>query len=126
MAELERFKIKCASRGFHVYRDIWKPKLSRLLEVFHEQGNVYDPFAMAFKVKSAAMLTKAVLGHTPRKISRFCRYFMDYDGLLVARVRDTVCRISPIPNKGFDIPVTLIVKKGSTKSEVFRRMKHFF
>ena len=51
VAELERFEIKCASRGFHVYRDIWKPKLSQLLEVFHEQGNVHDAFAMAFKVK---------------------------------------------------------------------------
>ena len=51
MAELERFKIKCASREFHVYRDIWKQKLSQLLEVFHEQGNVHDLFAMVFKVK---------------------------------------------------------------------------
>ena len=67
MAEHERFGIKCASRGFHVYRDIWKPKLSQLLEVFHEQGNVHDPFAMVFKVKSAAMLTKAVIGHTPKE-----------------------------------------------------------
>ena len=57
MAELERFEIKCASRGFHIYRDIWKPK-PQLLEVFHEQGNIYDPFAMAFAVKSAAMLQK--------------------------------------------------------------------
>ena len=31
-----------------------------------------------FKVKSAAMLTKAVIGHIPREISRFCWYFMDY------------------------------------------------
>ena len=71
------------------------------------------------------MLTKAVIGHIPREISRFCRYFMDYGGLLEARVRDTVCRISPIPNKGLEIPVTLLVKKGSTNSEVFRKMKHF-
>ena len=75
---------------------------------------------MAFKAKSAAMLTKSVIGHIPREISRFCRYFMDYGGLLEAPVRDTVCRISPMPNKRLEIPVTLIVKKGgSTKSEVF-------
>ena len=71
MAELERLEIKCASRGFHVYRDIWKPKLSHLLEVFHEQGNVHDPFAMVFRVKSAAMLTKAVTDHIPKEISQF-------------------------------------------------------
>ena len=72
MAELERFEIKCVSRGFHVYRDIWKAKLSKLLEVLHEQGNVHDPFATAFKVKSTAILTKTVIGHIPRQISRFC------------------------------------------------------
>ena len=37
MAALDRFEIKCASRGFRIYRDTWKPKLSQLLEVFHEQ-----------------------------------------------------------------------------------------
>ena len=66
MAELDCFEIKCASRLFHVYRDIWKQKLSQVLKVFHEQGNVYDPFAMALKVKSPAMLTKAVIGHISR------------------------------------------------------------
>ena len=45
--------------------------------------------------------------------------------ILEARVRDTVCRISPIPNKGLEISIRLIVKKGSTNSEVFRKMKHF-
>ena len=47
---------------------------------------IHDPFAMAFKVKSAAMLTKSVIGHILREISRFCRYFMDYGGLLQAPV----------------------------------------
>ena len=63
------------------------------------------------------MLTAAVIGHIPEEISCFCQYFMDYRG--------TVCRISPFPNKGLEIPVTLIMKKVSTNSEVFRKMKHF-
>ena len=66
MAELEHCEIKCASCGFHVYRDIWKPNNE------HEQWNVYDPFAMAFKVKSVAMLAITVIAQVPREISRFC------------------------------------------------------
>ena len=50
---------------------------------------------------------------------------MDYGGPLETRVRNTVCRMSPIPNKGLEISVTLIVKRGSTNSKVFRKMKHF-
>ena len=44
---------------------------------------------------------------------------MDYGGLLEARVTDAVCLTQ------YEIPVTLIVKKGSTNSKVFRKMKHF-
>ena len=80
---------------------------------------------MAFKVKSVAMLTITVIAQVPREISRFCWYFMDSGGLLETRVWDTVCRISPIPNKDLEIPVTLIMKKRLTNSEVFRKMKHF-
>ena len=111
MANLERFEIKCASRGFHVYREIWKPKSGQELQVKHEEGNIHDPFAMAFKLKTKETLTTIVVGHIPRELSRFCRYFMDYGGLLEARVRDTKARVSPIPNRGLEIPVTLVVKK---------------
>ena len=75
MAELEHFEIKFVSCWFHIYRDIWNPKLSQLLEVFHEQGNIHDPFAMACEVRSATVLTTAVIGHIPREISCFF-YFL--------------------------------------------------
>ena len=125
MENLERFEIKCTSRGFHVYRTHWKPKLGQDLQVQHEEGNVHDPFAMAFKLKTQATLTPAVVGHISREISHFCRYFMDYGGLLEARVRDTKCHISPIPNRGLEIPVTLVVKKGASSGEVFLKMKNY-
>ena len=50
---------------------------------------------------------------------------MDYGGLLEARIRETKCRISPIPNRGLGIPVTLVVKKGTSSGEVFSKMKDF-
>ena len=102
IAELERFEIKCASGGIQVYRDVCKPKLSQPLEVFPEQGNIYDPFAMVFEVKSAAMLTKTVIGRIPRKISRFCQYFKDYDGLLEARVRHSMKNLANSEQRSWD------------------------
>ena len=75
MAELEHFKIKFVTLWFHIYRDILNPKLSQLLEVFHEQGNVHDPFAISFEVRSAAVLTKAVIGHILREISFFIIFY---------------------------------------------------
>ena len=79
---------------------------------------------MTFTLKTQAILILAVVGHIPREISRFCQYFMDYGGLLEARVHETKCRISPIP-KGLEIHVTLVVKKGTSSGEVFSKMKDF-
>ena len=44
---------------------------------------------------------------------------MIYCGLLEARVRDAVCRISPNLNRGHEIPITLILKK-------FQQTERFF
>ena len=38
----------CGLRGFHVYKEIWKPVVGELLRCSHEQNNIYDryrPFA---------------------------------------------------------------------------------
>ena len=122
MAELERFEIKCASRGFHIYGDIWKPKPSQLLEVFHEQGNIHDPFAMAFAVK-VQLCCKSSYRPLPREIYRFCPYFMDYGGVLVARVRDSMQNLANSEQRSWDIR-NAYCEKGSMNNEVFRKMKH--
>ena len=41
-----QFQINCASREFHVYRNIWSPKIGQNLVVRQEVGNDHDPFAM--------------------------------------------------------------------------------
>ena len=45
MAGRQRFEIPCASRGYHVYREIWTPRLGQSLKVEQEMNNVHDPFA---------------------------------------------------------------------------------
>lgn len=44
---------------------------------------------------------------------------MEFGGTLDARVREIKCRISPILNKGHKISITLIVRKGTTNSNIF-------
>ena len=54
----------CASRGYHVYREIWKPALGEHLQIGQKLGNVHDPFAIAIKVKSRGTLTNdEIVGH---------------------------------------------------------------
>ena len=41
----EVFEFICPVRRFHVYRRFWTPEKGKLLNYFHERGNVFDPFA---------------------------------------------------------------------------------
>ena len=118
-----QFEIKCASRGFHVYRSMWQPKKGEKLEIQAEFANVHDPFAMAVRATVKGKLTNSdVVGHIPREISRFCRYFVNYGGKLEGRVRDTKYRRSPIPSGGLEIPITLLVMKCRASLAVFDKM----
>ena len=122
----QQFQIACASRGFHVYRELWKPKLGQKLNVDQEIGNLHDPFAISLGAKIAGKLTDfEIVGHIPREISRFCHYFINYGGKLEARVTGVKYRPSPIPSGGLEIPILLIVKKGDSTEEIFQEMEDF-
>ena len=121
---VKKFEIHCASRGFHVYREVWRPVLGEFLEMEQDYGNVHDPFSIAIKAVSRERLTNfEIVGHIPREISRFCHYFLNYGGALEGRVRIVKYRPSPIPNGGLEIPIFLIVKKGGSDDSVFEKMK---
>ena len=125
-SEKQQFEITCASCGFHVYRELWKPKLSQNLQVKEEIGNLHDPFTISLRAKIPGKLTDFdIVGHIPREISRFCHYFMNYGGKIEARVRCTKYRPSPIPSGGLEIPILLVIKKGDSTQEIFEKMESF-
>ena len=82
-----QFQINCASRGFHVYRNIWSPKIGQNLVVRQEVGNDRDPFAMSVGANIPEKLTNFdIVGHISCEISRFCYYFFNYGGFIEVRV----------------------------------------
>ena len=73
------FKMRYASLGLHVYRSIWRPRIEKNLQMKPEYANVYDPLAIAITASLQETLTGYdVVSHVPRKISRFCRYSLNY------------------------------------------------
>ena len=99
--DIASFKIDCASRGYHVYRGLWKPKLNEKLEVGIDKDDVYDPYACGIYNYSKEVISgKILIGHIPRELSRFCKFFLDYGGKLEATVRCTKYRRSPLPQGG--------------------------
>ena len=107
-----QYQINCASRGFHVYRNIWSLKIGQNLVARQEVGNDHDSFAMSAGVNIPRKLTNFdIVRHIPREISRSCRYFVNYGGYIEARVQESKYRPSHIPYGGLEIPITLIIKK---------------
>lgn len=124
--EGEFLKIRCASRGYHVYREIWRPKMGQSLIVHPEKNNLHDPYAMGLFAKIPGKITEETLvGHIPREISRFCLYFTKYGGILSATVRQTKFRRSPLPQGGLEIPITLYIQRGESDDRIYNQMRGF-
>ena len=66
-----------------------------------------------------------LVGHLPREISRFCKYFLGYNGELDATVRSTKFPSSPLPQSGLERPIKLQVGKAKDCPEILRKMKGF-
>ena len=117
-------EIACACRGFHCYRSKWTPKQNEILKIEIEESNLFDPYACAVVARTKSTLTKKmVVGHLPREISRFCKFYIEYGGELTSTVSDEKFRRSPIPQGGLEIPIKLRIFKGSAPNHVFQRMK---
>ena len=118
--------IDCASRGFHEYRKIWSPKYGQKLTIKRDKLNLFDPYSIGLFCEIKGKIEKlSLVGHLPREISRFCKFFLEYDGFLDATVRMTKFRRSPLPQGGLEIPIKLCIGKGKASLEVFRKMKGF-
>ena len=112
MDDEKNVTIDCASRGFHVYRTVWKPKLTDKLMVLFEKTNVSDPYACGIFSKSREKISgKCLVGHMPREISRFCKYFIGYGGKIKAAVVSCQFRRSPLPKDGLEIPLKLSIAR---------------
>ena len=77
------FEMRSASCGFHVYRSVPKPRIEENLQMKPEYANIHDPLAIAITASLQETLTEYRCGGSlPREISRFCRSFLNYGGLL--------------------------------------------
>ena len=69
------FVFLCSLRGYQ-YRSIWTPILHEVLPAKQEAGNPYDRFVIACTKKLPSCLTKSVVGHLPKEVSRYTYYII--------------------------------------------------
>ena len=70
------YSFLCGIRGFHVYKEVWKPILGERLNLSHERKNLHDRYAIAAYKRLPGRLADSIIGHLPREISRPTRFFL--------------------------------------------------
>ena len=66
-----------------------------------------------------------LIRHLAQEISRFFKYFLEYNGEVNSRVHSSKFSRSPPPQSGPEMPNKLWVGKGKTSLEIFKKMKGF-
>ena len=61
-----------AVRGYHYYKQFWKPVENEELHCYHEKYNLYDKFGIKTVHENGE-----TVGHLPREISRVTKFFLD-------------------------------------------------
>ena len=102
------FKFCSAVRGYHVYRDTWKPYVSECLRCEHEIDNLFDMFAIK------VCLDNSIVDHLPREISRATKFLLDRGALINATIRSTIVRRSPLFQGGLEVLCTVEVSMPKT------------
>ena len=70
--------ILCGIRGFHVYKEVWKPILMERLNLSHERKNLHDRYAIAAYKRLPGRLADSIIGHLPREISIGLHVFFSF------------------------------------------------
>ena len=68
-------KASCV-RGYHVYKEIWRPVVGEEFACQREMNNEKDRYSVAVKEASR------VVGHLPKKISCVCSLFLRRGGII--------------------------------------------
>ena len=111
--DVPSFSLSCAARGFHEYR-IVKP----------QTRNLFDPYAIGLFTKIRGKIEPlSLVGHLPREISRFSKFYLEYGGNMKASVRDVKFRRSPLPQGGLEIPITLTILQNNASLTVYNKMQ---
>ena len=101
MTDNKNIIFSAAVRGFHVYKAIWKPMESELLNCSHEKDNPYDVFSIkVFKAESPGI----TVGHLPMEISRITKYIIDRGAQVEVKVLGRHYRRSPLVQGGLEVP----------------------
>ena len=111
---METFSFASAVRGYHVYRDVWKPSIGEKLVAKRVFNNPMDKHAVKV-VKS-----DETVSHLPREFSRIAWYFLGPSGKISVEVIGRRRHCKPLC-RGMEIPCQL--EFNCSSKEQMKRLK---
>ena len=113
MAEVH--EVESCVQGFHVYGNVWTPKVGDLIDYEQESGNLNVAYAVA--IKNGVN----VIGHIPRKLLAACLLILCLGGAMSCEITDNHHRYSAdLPHGGLEIPCKFIF---SAKRPLLRKLR---
>ena len=110
MTCVKYFQFSAAVGGFHYYRKSWLPEPEQALNCFHEEGNIFDRFA----IKVCEKDKNEIVGHPPMKISRVTKFLLDRGANVSGKLTSTHYRRSPLVQGGIGISCVVTVSMPGT------------
>ena len=87
-----------AVRGYHYYKQLWKPAENEELQCYHEKYNYQ------FAIKTVQKNGETV-GHLSREISQVTKFFLDRGVSMHIKFSSSHYRRSPLVQGGMEIPL---------------------
>lgn len=106
------FTFQSCIRGYHIYKDIWEPKIDEEVNGHIEDNNDYDKFAVAF------LKNKKIVGHVPLEYSKVCNFFLKRGGHITAKITGK----RENNNCGLELPALYIFKGSKKDTDILQKL----
>jgi hypothetical protein len=103
-------------RGYHEYRNFWKPYVGQIITFAQEKNNKYDRYAVSGSARIPGKIGRVVVGHIPRELSRYIWYALEDEAIVSGKVISEKYKSSPLFQGGLEIPIKVNVGWSNEKS----------
>ena len=107
MEYVKIFEFTATIRGYHYYKNVWKPKSHQVLNCYHEKNNAFARFPiMVCEIGKGG----TIFGHLRMEISRVTKFLIDRGGSIIAELTSDHYRRSSLIQGGIEIPCKVTAK----------------
>ena len=124
------FKRNIATRGWHVYgktvqKNSHRGEKLEAKKEYNNEGTKIDPYAIAWTVKRKHKIAPVAVGHIPKEISRFTKFFLNQGERIEAKVFSSQYKPSLISLGELKILLVVRFSISEEKPAILKHLQNF-